>query len=154
VELLVGFITFCHSYRWHSSVCQFYTRSFIIAITNSETHTLLPLSLMWHARWACQRGSEPGSPHLAREMTYLPMLLLSLYSLTCGPHMSASSSTSSHHHTARGEEELVKTACRRSASSRCFDSIHVNLGRPSYLETTATNNLRVRAAHSRPAGHA
>ena len=148
------FLIFCHPYGWHSSVYQFYVHFYIIAITNSETHTLLALSLMWHTRWACQRDSEPRSPHLAREMNYLPMLLLSLYSLTCGPHMSASSSTSSHHHTARGEEELVKTACRRSASSRCFDSIHVNLGRPSYLETTATNNLRVRAAHSRPAGHA
>ena len=45
---------------------------------------------------ARQRGSEPEKTYRAYEMTYLPLLLLSLYSLTRGPHTSALSSTSSH----------------------------------------------------------
>ena len=67
-----GFLTFCHPYGWHSFVCQFYARSYTIAIANSEPSTLLPLSLMCHARSARQHGIELESPNLAREMTTLP----------------------------------------------------------------------------------
>ena len=95
--LLGGFLTFCHPYRSHSLVCHFYTCSYIIVIANSEPPTFLPCLLTWHARWEHQRGSEPEKAYRACEMTYLLLLLLSLYSLTRGPHTSALSSTSSHH---------------------------------------------------------
>jgi hypothetical protein len=43
-----------------------------ICHANSKSPTLLPLLLTWHAMWACQRGSEPGSPNLAWKKTILP----------------------------------------------------------------------------------
>ena len=72
------------------------TRSYTIAIVNSEPPTFLPFLLTWHARWARQHSSEPKKAYRACEMTYLPLLLLSLYSLTCRSHTSSLSSTSSH----------------------------------------------------------
>ena len=80
----------------HSFVCQLCTCSYTIIIANSEPPTFLPFSLTWHARWTQQRGSELEKAHRACEMTYLPPLLLSLYSLMRGPHMLALSSTSSN----------------------------------------------------------
>jgi hypothetical protein len=46
-------------------------------------------------------------------MTYLPMLLLSLYSLACGPHMVASSSTNGHHYVAWEGRSLCSRADSR-----------------------------------------
>ena len=76
--------------------CHFYTRSDTIAIANSESPTFLPFLLTWHARWARQRSSEAEKAYRVCEMTYLPLLLLSLYSLTRGSHTLALSLTSSH----------------------------------------------------------
>ena len=59
-------------------------RSYIITIVNSESPIFCHFSDM--ARQRCREC----------EMTYLPPLLMSLYSLTRGPHTSALSSTSSH----------------------------------------------------------
>ena len=70
--LIRGFLTFCHPYGWHSFICHICARPYIFAIANSNPPTFLSFLLRWHARWACQRGREPGSPNLAREMTTLP----------------------------------------------------------------------------------
>jgi hypothetical protein len=53
---------------------------------------------MCHATCACQLGSAPENLYRRSKMTNLPLLLLSLHSLTHGPHTSASSSTSRLHH--------------------------------------------------------
>jgi hypothetical protein len=80
-----GDLTYCHSYGYHSSVCQFYADTYIFAIWNSKTLTYLPLSLIWHAT----QSASVAAPLKTTAIS------LSLYSLTCGPHKSLSPSTSS-----------------------------------------------------------
>jgi hypothetical protein len=74
------------------------------------------------------------SSHLAREM------LLSLYSLTCEPHMVASSSANDHHHyVARGGQELVQSCMLPAASTwaRAATSPWTSLPRSSNSELDA-----------------